>query len=314
MLLFNAFSGVFTVFLVAFLGFLLRRKGWINHETVAVLPRFITLVVLPPFLLRSITSGFEREQLLSLLSGAIVPMTSFFACFALAVILARLLKIRVGRRGGFAMAFVSSNSLNVGLPVNIALFGEGAIPYILVFFIAGDIFFWTVGNYCIARDAEHAHVSLFSRQNLKRVVSPPLIGFFLGMALVLLDLQPPVFLDKAFKYVGEMAVALLLIYIGIIIGEINVKDLSPDRDVIVALVGKLVLCPLVVLGFAQVFSLPEMMRNVFVIQAGMPVMLTATILTGYYKGDSSFMTLTAAISMLAIIVTTPFWAFCLGYL
>lgn len=314
MLLFNAFSGVFTVFLVAFLGFILRRKGWISHETVTILPRFITVIVLPPFLLRSITASFEREQLLSLLSGALVPLASFLACFALALVLARLLKVRVGRRGAFAVAFVAPNSLNVGLPINIALFGEEAIPYILVFFIAGDVFFWTVGNYCIARDAEHARVKLFSLQSLKRVLSPPLIGFFLGMALVLLDVQLPAFVDKAFKYVGEMAVALLLIYIGIVIGEINVKDLTPDRDAIVALVGKLVLCPLVVLGLAQIFSLPEMMRNVFVIQAGMPVMLTAAILTGYYKGDSSFMTLAAVTSTLAIIVTTPLWAFCLGYL
>ena len=314
MLLFNAFSGVFTVFLVASLGFILRRKGWISHETVTVLPRFITVVVIPPFLLRSITSGFDREQLLSLLSGAMVPMLALFACFGLAVIIARLLNVRKGRRGCFAMAFVAANSLNVGLPVNIALFGEGVIPYILVYFIAGDVFFWTVGNYCIARDVEHTRVKLFSLQTLKRVCSPPLVGFFLGMALVLLDIQLPAFVDKAFKYVGEMAVALLLIYIGIVIGEINVKDLMPDRDAIVALIGKLLLCPLVVLGLATVFSLPEMMRNVFVIQAGMPVMLTAAILTGYYKGDSAFMTLTAAISTLAIIVTAPFWAFCLGFL
>lgn len=314
MLLFNAFSGIFTVFLVAFLGFLLRRKGWISQETVAVLPRFIAVIVMPPFLLRSITSGFTREQFLSMLSGVLVPMTSIFICLGLAMILARLLKVRKGRRGCFSVAFVSSNALNIGLPVNIALFGEGAVPYILAYFVAGDIFFWTVGSYCIARDAENTHVRLFSLQNIKRVFSPPLIGFFLGMALVLLDIQLPVFLDKAFKYVGDMAIALMLIYIGVIMGEINIKDFAPDRDAIVALVGRLLLAPLVILGLSSVLSLPEMMRNVLVIQAGMPVMLTAAILAGYYKGDSAFMTLTAVTSTLAIIVTTPLWVLFLGYL
>ena len=312
MTLFNAFSGVFTVFLVAFLGYALRRKRWVGEEALKALPRFITMIVMPPFLLRSITATFEKEQLLGLLSGTLVPAVAITVFFCLAYLFSVVFAVREGRRGAFITAFAASNTLNVGLPINIALFGEGAIPYILVYFFAHDILFWTVGNYLLARDGEQTHVKLLSLESAKRVLSPPLIGFALGMALVLLDIQLPAFLDKTFKYVGDMAIALALMYIGIMMGEIRLKDLAPDRDALLVLAGRCLICPLIVLALAAVFPVPETMRNVFVLQAAMPVMLNAAILTGYYGGDVKFMTVVASLSTMLVVVTVPFWAVCLG--
>lgn len=314
MILFNAVAGVLTVFLVASLGYALRRKGWVGEDTVRALPRFITMIVMPPFLLRSITSTFKQEQLLTLLSGTLVPAASILLCFGLAALVVKLIRVRTGRTGAFKVAFVASNTMNIGLPINIALFGEASIPYILVYFFAGDIFFWTVGNYCLAHDGDHAHVRLFSLANCKRILSPPLIGFCLGMALVLLDISLPAFLDKTFKYVGDMAIALSLIYIGIMMGEIKLKDLAPDKDAVIVLIGKMLLCPLVILGLSTLFPVPEIMRNVFVMQACMPVMLNAAILTGYYRGDVAFMTVVASLSTLLCVVTIPVWALVLGFL
>lgn len=308
MIFFNAFSGVLTVFLVAFLGYVLRRKGWIGQDTVKALPRFITMVVMPPFLLRSITATFEKEQFLTLLSSILVPAASILICFGLAVGLCSLLAVREGRRGAFTVAFVAANTMNIGLPINIALFGESAIPYILVFFIAGEIFFWTAGNYCLARDGDRANVKLFSLESCKRVLSPPFIGFCCGIALVLLDVSLPEFLDKTFKYVGEMTIALSLIYIGIMMGDTKLRELVPDRDAIMVLIGKMILSPVIMLVLAQWLSVPDMMRNVFVMQSCMPVMLNAAILTGYFRGDVQFMTVVASLSSLICIATIPLWA------
>ena len=308
MIIINAFSGVTTIFLVVLLGFYLKRKGWIPDEFTKLLPKFITSIVLPPFLLRSVTGTFQQDQLLGLLTGIWVPALSVFISFGLGALLGQLFKVHAGRRGCFRVAIATSNTMNIGLPINVALFGETAIPYVLLYFFVNCTFFWTIGNYTIAHDGESASVKMFSMASLKQIFSPPLIGFFIGIALVLLDWHLPVFLDKAFKYVGDMAIPLFLIFIGITLTEISPGELKPEKDSVLVLLGRFVISPLTIIALSYIFPIPALARDVFIIQASLPVMLNAALIAAYYKADAKFMTVVVSGSTLLSIITIPLWA------
>lgn len=305
----NAFSAVMTVFCIGFLGYLLRRKGWITDETAKVMPRFLTVIVLPPFLLRTVTSTFEHDQLLSLISGTVVPFLSVALCHCIAYAVAVLFRIRKGRRYTFMVAFSSANAMNIGLPVAIALFGETAIPYALLFFFANVTSFWTYGNYFLAKDSDTASVKIFSLYNLKQIFSPPLAGFLLGLAMVILDLRLPSFLDKAFKYVGDMTVAIALMYIGVLLETVKFKDIHFERDVLLVFAGRFLVAPLCILLVARIFLIPEMMLDVFIIQSSLPVMMNVAILSGFYKTDVKYAAILVSATTLLAPATVPLWTF-----
>jgi len=305
MTILNAFSGVATVFLVGFLGYFLAKKKLIGPETVAALPRILTMVALPPYLLRTATTTMDKEQLIHLFSGAVIPFTSIILAHILAYFLARLLRIAPLRRGIFVTAFATSNSMNIGLPINIALFGEISVPYTLVYFMANSVMFWTLGCYCIARSGEGAHVTLFSRESLKRIVSPPLVGFGLGLLLVYLEWQLPAFIDKSFKYIGDLVIPLGTIYVGIMISAIQKKDLGLDRDVALVFIGRFIASPLIIIMLTGLVAVPPLMRNVFIIQASLPVMINVTIISAYYKADTRYATILTGFSTLLSVITIP---------
>ncbi len=302
---FNACSGVLTVFLVSMAGYLLARKKLVSPETTAVLPRFLTTVVLPPYLLRTVTATFSHDQLIQLVYGALLPLASMLLLFCVAVALSWLLRVREGRKGTFCAAIATSNTMNIGLPINIALFGEAALPYVLLYFFANTVFFWTVANYSIARDGAGQSPRLFSPDTLKRICSPPLIGFACGIALVMLDLRLPVFLDKAFQYVGNMTIAVALIYIGILVSDISLKDCRLEKDIVCVLIGRFILGPLSIVLLAAFIDIPVLMRNVYIIQASLPVMMNVVIIAGHYKADLQFATVAISISTLISIATIP---------
>jgi len=315
MLLFNAFSGMLTVFLVALVGFLLKRADRVPDAVLKVMPRFIAVVVLPPFLLRSIMTSFKRDELILLLSGVALPLLSILVCFGLAAILTRMVGMRQERRGAFRLAFAMSNAMNIGLPVNIALFGDGAVPFALVYFLSGDIFLWTIGNYCLARDGNNdGTVKLFSVASLKHLLSPPILGFFAGVVLVMLEVSLPPFVDKACKYLGDMAIPLSLLYIGTAMAGIALKDVRLDRDGWLVLAGRFLICPAIMLLLVSLLPVPELMGKVFVIQSSLPVMLNAAILVGYHGGDVRFMSLVAGVTTILALVTAPVWAVIVGFL
>lgn len=303
----NACSGVLTVFCLGLLGYLLARAGKIPDSMVRVLPRFVTTIVLPPYLLRNITSTFEREALLQLVYGLVIPFASIVAVMTLAALLAKVLRVRKGRRGIFKAAFATSSTMNIGLPINVALFGDSSLPYVLLYFFANAVIFWTFGNYCIAHDGESANVKLFSKQTLKQVCSPPLVGFMAGIALVLLDVRLPVFLDKSFKYVGEMAIALSLMYVGVMLNGISFSEVRLGKDELMVFAGRFIVSPIVVLLLSFAFPVPPLMRNVFIIQSSLPAMMNLAILSGYYKADVKFGTLVTSLSTLISLVTIPLY-------
>ena len=81
MAFFNACFGVLTVVLIGLLGYSLARRGTLPASLAAVWPKFVTTIALPPYLFRNITTTFERDELLPLLSGLSIPLLSFFLTF-----------------------------------------------------------------------------------------------------------------------------------------------------------------------------------------------------------------------------------------
>ncbi|GHV51465.1 malate transporter [Deltaproteobacteria bacterium] len=310
----SACSAVMTVFCVGLIGFLLKRKGLVGDEVVKALPPFLTTLVIPPYLVRSITTTFAHDQLLSLLSNSVIPLVSIFFTFLIAFLAAWVCAIRKGRRGTFITAFSTSNSMNIGLPIGLALYGEAAVPYVLLYFFANVVSFWTFGNYMLSRDGEEPPTGIFNLQALRRIFSPPFLGVICGIFLVVCDWQLPVFLDKTFKYFGDMIVGIALMYIGMLMAEVRCADIRLERDICLVFVGRVVVAPLIIVLISRFFPMPPLMFHVFLIQSSLPVMVNLAIQCGYYKGDVAYSAILVSTTTMLAMVTVPFWAIVGGYL
>ncbi len=127
-------------------------------------------------------------------------MTSHVVWTAVASIFA----VKKERRGLFISMFFNSNTIFVGLPINQALFGDASIPYVLIYYMCNTTFFWTLGTYLIQRDGE-GEAEFDLKTSLKKIFSPPLMGFMLGLVIVILHIKLPVFLASDLQYLGSLS-------------------------------------------------------------------------------------------------------------
>ncbi len=301
----QAVQCVLSLFLIALVGFVLAKRGWFSPETKAMLPRLVTIVTLPPYLFLNIVKTFNSEQLHLLVSGALVPASSMIISFGIAYGLARLMKVRRERLGLMTVSSATSNTIFIGVPVNISLFGEEALPYVLLYFFANTTFFWTVGNYFLSRDGDRSPEKVLSLATLKRLFSPPLMGFALGVLVVLSEIRLPSFLADALSYLGSLTTPLAILFIGITLAGVSLKNLKPDRDVLVVLLGRFVLSPLIIITLMQFVFLPPLMAKVFIIQATLPVVSSAVLLAGYYRTDPQYASVIVSLSTVLSIFTIP---------
>lgn len=78
--------------------------------------------------------------------------------------------MRQGRRGVFVTNFFIANTMFIGLPVNLALFGDESIPSVMLYYMVNLTFFWTLGVQNIVADIEGKAGGIFSMQVLKKLL------------------------------------------------------------------------------------------------------------------------------------------------
>ncbi len=341
----DALGVVLSIFIMIAAGILLTYIGWIKETEAKFLARFVVKAALPATIISNIFGKFTRASLTGMAAGLSVPALALSFALAAGFLTAKLMKIPRNRRGAFTCMFSFSNSVFIGLPVCRALFGEEAVPYTLIYYIANTVLFWTVGYGLMQSDGEarvKANFRMLPRyifagdksdpafdgakaaaERIKKAVPLPLITLFVSAALVLLSVKLPPFVMSSAKYIGDTVTPLSLIYTGYVLANmIRKKQFRFQKGYFAIIAGKFALMPFVVIGLVKLFSLSAGMKEMltpimtgaFIIEASMPVMTQTTIIEANCGGDHEYAAggtaLTTALSMLFI----PVYMYIITYL
>lgn len=305
MIFLHAFGGVFSLLLVVALGYILSSRGWFSPAARTLIPRLVNNISLPPFLACTIITSFKRDQLMHMAYGAFLPFIAMCLLFLLAYATGRLLKVDKKHFGLFCACVSNPNTIFIGIPVNMALFGPESISFVLLYYFASTFFFWTVGNYFISRDFSPGRENSGSGFQWRKIISAPIFGFIFGLLVICADMEPPEFIMSAAGIIGSLTTPLALIFIGITLQVNGLTRIRPSRDMGIALAGRLILSPILLWLLLPLFHLPELMGNVFVIQSSLPVLMQVAILSAYYKTDPEFGSVMVSLSTVLCVITIP---------
>ena len=281
----RSISGILVILGMILVGFVIGEKGWFDDKSRGLLAKLVTQVALPCYMLYTITQRFTAADLLKMLPALRFPALSMVILLGIATGVARIFAVRQDRRGLFISMFFNSNTIFVGLPINQALFGDASIPYVLIYYMCNTTFFWTLGTYLIQRDGE-GEAQFDLKTSLKKVFSPPLMGFLLGLVLVMLQIKLPAFLASDLQYLGNLTTPLSMIFIGLSVSHVGVKQLVLGKEQLLILLGRFLVAPLLMASIVYWVPLPSLMKQVFIIQSAMPVMTNAPVVARLYGADS----------------------------
>ena len=300
----RSISGILVILGMILVGFVIGEKGWFDDKSRGLLAKLVTQVALPCYMLYTITQRFTAADLLIMLPALRFPALSMVILLGIATAVARIFAVRQDRRGLFISMFFNCNTIFVGLPINQALFGDASIPYVLIYYMCNTTFFWTLGTYLIQRDGE-GEAQFDLKTSLKKVFSPPLMGFLLGLVMVMLQIKLPAFLASDLQYLGNLTTPLSMIFIGLSVSHVGVKQLVLGKDQLLILLGRFLVAPLLMASIVYWLPLPSLMKQVFIIQSAMPVMTNAPVVARLYGADSDYAAVMVTETTLATMVVIP---------
>lgn len=301
----DAIETVLVILLLMLIGVFISWKDWYGVEHKLLMTKLIVNISIPAVTINNFFNSFPRTMIFSSGKLFLIPLTTMLASFLLGSFLSNILKIDRTRRGSFIAMCTVSNSIFIGLPVSIGLFGEESIPYVMFYYLANTIVFWGL---CSPRIKEDGQGKSFNfKEFIKNMFSVPLITVLISLILVILNLRPPNLILDTAKYLGNMSTPLSLIFIGGIMYEIGLKNIKIDISMVFIMLMRFILAPLLTLFICQKAGLEKMATQVFTIQTAMPVMIQTVTVSENYKADSQYVATAVTITTLISLIFIPFY-------
>lgn len=270
------------VLAIAAVGVVVRRR--LNIDP-AMVSRMMFYVFAPALAFDAVfTSDISGGDFLRVYFGTLALMA---AVGALAFLVLRGLKLAASPRSQissreFATTLVATfvfNGANFGLSIVSFAFGGEALTYALIIYIAGSTVAWTLGPYVSSSGAASMLNSLYS------ILRTPVV-YALALALVFkaagIGELPPA-LSRTSQLLADASIPLMLVLLGLQLGGFR----KPDRWrlLLSGTAVRLLLAPLVAIGFASLLSLEGAARSAFILQAGMPTAVLTLILAYEFDTD-----------------------------
>lgn len=292
------------VFLIGFVGYVLVKRGIIDHGGLNLLARLAISLFYPLLVFDQLTKNFSFEAnprwwIYPLMFFAIAAVGSI-----LSVILIYFYKGFKFKKEFLALVMFQNCGYTPLLLVS-ALFTGGALSQmfttIFLFCMGFDMTLWSFGIWLLAKHQ-------IEKRQLKDLMSPPLAAVLVSLFFVWLHLgdKVPLVIGKPIEMLSRCALPIAMMVVGGNLALINIAD-TKKRDISLVLLVKLILLPAVALAVVLALKLDFLFGFLIVLQSAVPSAMTLSVAARHYKGEETFINQGIFFTHLFCMITLPFF-------
>ena len=273
------------VFLLAAVGFVWVKMG-IEYRTRFVTQMAMTLAV--PCLVFTALQDTKIDPA-SLQALSLAAILAYAGVTIAAFAMVRLMGLS---QRTYLAPITFGNTGNLGLPLALFAFGAEGLGYAVVVFAIMAIYSFTFGVWVVAGGGSP----------LKALKEPMVAATVLGALFLWQGWHTPPFLTNTLELIGQMAIPLMLITLGVALARLSPKSILLPTIVSAAKIG---LCIAIAWGVGRWFALPPVAFGVLVVQISTPVAVTSYLLAEKYGADSDTVAGLVVISTSISVITLP---------
>lgn len=294
------------IFTVMAVGFYVAKIKIVKEENFKAFADLTVLVAIPALIFYGIYTNYTLDMLKTSYMIPIVGVAVPFLTYLVSKIIFLLLKVPEEIEKELYLISSFSNTLFVGLPVSLALFGEKSLPFVILYDFGHTSLFWTLGVMIITGD------KLFNAKNFKKLVNPSTITLFFSFLAITLHIKIPSFLLKSLQMIGGIAVPLAMMFIGMNMVHIDFKERNGSKYVYIAAVIKLILAPLIAYGVVSFLSIPSLVKKIVILESAMPAMASSAIIAKQYDKNHKFVSISVFLTNMLSFITISVILYLMG--
>lgn len=273
------------VFILAAIGF-----GWVKlgfDYRVEFVTRMTMTLSVPCLIFVALMTADIDPQALGALS-----LASFAAYTLVSITFIAVVKLRKLDVSTYLAPLIFGNTGNLGLPLALFAFGEAGLSYAVVVFAVMAILSFTIGVWLVAGGG-----------SLTRILREPIVAAtFLGALFLWQGWQTPLFITNTLELVGQMAIPLMLITLGVAVARLETRDMGLAVWLSAL---KVVVCAGAAWFAAKIFGLAPVPSAVLIVQISTPVAVTSYLLAEKYGRDAQPVAGLVVASTILSVISLP---------
>ncbi|MDQ7061749.1 MAG: AEC family transporter [Sulfurimonas sp.] len=194
------------------------------------------------------------------------------------------------------VAAIIGNTGNLGIPINIAIFGEASIPYTTIINLVNVFVVYTLGVFYYSRGTFSAKESL-----LNIIKLPILWAVLLAIILSLNNYQPDGAILNMLMMGAYTSMTMQLFLFGIYLYGTKIKEISKTL-LLWVLIFKFFILPLVAFIVLVNIELDKMIKGIIFIELMMPLAVANVNLASLYDCKPRLVTALVFISSIAFLL------------
>ena len=294
-----------SIFLLYGLGFGIQRLSPLNDITLSQLAQLVVRVMMPIYLFYTTAAQTELEavRLAPVLIGLGILVT--VGNFILGTLALKPLQVPEEQRPAFRFSMMWTNTLFLAAPICGYLFGPEGLVYAVLFDFGSSLVTLTLGIWTL-------HGGKFSYwQSL--VFNPLIWSVIAGLAWASFNWSFPTWMAEPFELLGSATLPLALLVGGATIGGIRTAASASTRPLAGLTLARLGVAPFLVWMVIALAGWRGTIASVTIIEASMPVGLTASIIAQAYRADARFVASATLVSTVVSIFTAPLLAILISF-
>ena len=273
------------VFILGAVGYIWVRLGF-EYRVEFVTRLTMTLSVPCLIFVALMTAKIDPTALASL------SIASFVAYAVVSVVFIVILKLQGLSFSTYLAPLVFGNTGNLGLPLALFAFGEAGLSYAVVVFAVMAILSFTIGVWVVSGGG-----------SLMRVVKEPIVAAtVLGALFLWQGWSTPVFLTNALELIGQMAIPIMLITLGVAVARLETRDMG---QAIWLSVLKALVCAAAAWFAARWLGLAPIPTAILIVQISTPVAVTSYLLAEKYGTEAQPVAGMVVASTVLSVITLP---------
>ena len=285
------------IFIVMAAGYYIAFIKLVKEENLKMLADLIILISTPLLIFYSMYSTYKPNLLKVSYILPFVSSATLILTLIVSILIFKVFKVPFEKKNVFYALSSFSNTIFLGLPINLALFGDISIPYVILYDFGHTALFWTLGIWILS---EEKKIDILS---FKKILNPSFIALILSFLIAISRIKVPEIFLKSAQMIGSITVPLAMLFIGMNMYLIKKDEI--ETSVYVSAVIKLIISPLIAFMLVYFLNLPIDAKKIAVLEAAMPTMMSVAIVAKQFNVKNSFASFGVVIMNMLSFLTIP---------
>lgn len=293
-------KSVISLFLIMLIGVYGGKRGIINSGVSKGLTDILLEIALPCMIISSFSFPYDE----GVKSNVFKTFYYSFIVYIIIAIASYILTLPVKKEKKIILHFANifTNTGYIGFPILNSIYGFEAVMYGSIFNMFFNIFIWTYGIMIFKGKIEKQELL---KEALKALKNPSLIAVYIGIIMIIFDLQLPGVVSATANSIGSMTGPISMIIVGALSYKVNIKEHLTDWTVYYGISTKLIIIPAFLYFISLLIGDRSIVSNSVIILASMPAAAMTSIFANSFNIKRDYASVIVVGTTLLSVLTLP---------